>query len=113
MQTADEIKKQIEKQAKEYAKLFDNGEIFKSVIYALQQGFEAGAMLYAAQDRWVKVSDVEPQKDVPYNIVYSGVVQWIAFKFDGENWVDMHDIAPALPKNDVSHYRPLPTNPKD
>lgn len=101
----------LELQKEKFKQIFGHSDAYTIEQYV--NGFIELVQSNASQSRWVKVSDVEPEIDVPYNIVYSGVVQWVAYKFDGENWVDMHDIAPALPKNDVSHYQPLPTPPKE
>jgi hypothetical protein len=73
------------------------------------------------QDGWISVEDRLPKNGVPCLVVYSGVVQFVAYArvchgfncSEGYAWTTMEEIeADDIPDEQVTHWQPLPAPPR-
>lgn len=109
MKSAEELELQIKKEALLFAD--ENHEMYRSRHNVCRIAYEAGAKKYAAQVRWVNVSDRLPEKGerVLCSSIYGVQIGWLTNRGDWQFTNGGSQIS-------ITHWQPLPslpTAPKD
>jgi len=60
---------------------------------------------------WIDCNERKPPNLRPVLVVYSGRVQWIAYRWGGDKWEPTGDEYEDAPADAFAHWMPLPEPP--